>query len=61
MILEHKPTKKVKYVAECGCTPEAPFRDVRTDNPPRSKLCPKCGSWVAFHEEVENGPNLLLE
>ena len=57
---EHKP-KKTKYVAECKCDPKEPFRDVKTDNVPRERMCPKCGTWISFHEEVENGPNLLLE
>ena len=56
---EHKPKKK--FVAECSCDPKEPFKDVRTDNAPRERMCPKCGKWVTFHEETVAGPNLLLE
>ena len=59
MVVEHHIVRKI-YVAECKCDPQEPFRDVKTNNPPRERMCPKCGTWISFHEETASSPKHML-
>lgn len=46
--------KRTIYVAQCDCGES----DVRTENPPRERLCTGCGRWVAYVEESYIGPEI---
>jgi hypothetical protein len=57
VIVEYQKTvKRTIYVAECKCDPEEGWRDVKDANPPREKMCPKCGKWVTYKEETATSP-----
>ena len=55
MVYEHQ-IKRTIYVAKCNCDPNEPFQDIRSSNPPRETMCPKCRTWVSFHEETATSP-----
>lgn len=46
--------KRSIFVSVCSCG----NRDVRTDDPPKERLCPDCGSWAGYKEEAYTGPEL---
>lgn len=47
-----KLIKRTVWVAECKC---GEFKDVKTENPPREKMCPNCNEWVEYKEETYIG------
>jgi len=55
MAVEYHVVRKI-WVAECKCNGVDPFRRVETDNAPRETKCPKCGTWLSFHEETAQSP-----
>jgi hypothetical protein len=46
--------KRTIYVSQCECGD----KDVRTENPPKERLCQNCGKWVPYKEESYTGPKL---
>ncbi len=65
MIYEHQ-IKRTIFVAKCNCDKTEPFQDIKESNPPRERLCPKCGTWLTYHEESASSPEygnkkLILE
>ncbi len=57
--METKLIKRTIFVAQCDCSKEDPFRDVRTEDPPREVMCTKCKNWVEFKEESWIGSDKL--
>ena len=55
MIVEYHVVRKI-WVAECHCNSEEPFRRIESNNAPRETQCPKCKTWLSFHEETASSP-----
>lgn len=45
--------KRIIFVAKCPC---GEWEDVKTEDPPKEKQCPKCRSWVPYKEQSAIGP-----
>jgi len=63
MVVEHHIVRTV-WVAKCNCDQNEPFQDIREAAPPRETMCPKCKTWISFHEQTASSPEhrkLILE